>query len=78
MNAFADSASSFIDNRPDAAARRRAWSLFEAVGLPTTSDEVWRYAPLSDLVLERFSVPDAPTTRNRFAVRDATTSNERG
>src|SRR6202034_3963793 len=41
-----------------------AWSLFEATGLPTTRDEVWRYAPLSDLAIERFSVPIAPTTQD--------------
>ncbi|MFZ0768383.1 MAG: Fe-S cluster assembly protein SufD [Acidimicrobiales bacterium] len=63
MNAFAESASTFIDNRPDAAARRRAWSVFEATGLPTTSDEVWRYAPLGDLGIERFTVPSAPSTQ---------------
>jgi Fe-S cluster assembly protein SufD len=60
MNAFAESASTFIDDRPDAAARRLAWSIYESTGLPTTSDEVWRYAPLGDLGLERFEVPSAP------------------
>jgi Fe-S cluster assembly protein SufD len=60
MSSFADSASSFIDARPDASERRRAWSLFEAQGLPTTSDEVWRYAPLGDLHLDRFDVAVAP------------------
>jgi hypothetical protein len=71
MNAFADSASTFIDNRPDAAARRRAWSLFEATGLPTTSDEVWRYAPLGDLAIDRFAVPVEPTTQadSEFATK---------
>jgi Fe-S cluster assembly protein SufD len=60
MSSFADSASSFIDSRPDASDRRLAWSLFEAQGLPTTSDEVWRYAPLNDLDLERFAVASEP------------------
>jgi Fe-S cluster assembly protein SufD len=60
MTTFADSASSFIAERPDAAARRQAWSVYEALGLPTPSDEVWRYAPLGDLDLERFEVPSAP------------------
>jgi Fe-S cluster assembly protein SufD len=60
MSSFADSASSFIDARPDASERRLAWSLFEAEGLPTTSDEVWRYAPLSDLDLDRFAVASEP------------------
>jgi Fe-S cluster assembly protein SufD len=63
MNAFAESASTFIDERPDAAVRRQAWSIFETLGLPTTSDEVWRYAPLGDLRLERFLVPTTPRQR---------------
>lgn len=62
MNAFAESATTFIADRPDAAARGQAWSIFESTGLPTTSDEVWRYAPLSDLGLERFIVPSAPVS----------------
>jgi Fe-S cluster assembly protein SufD len=61
MTTFADSASTFIDLRPDAAERRLAWSVFETTGLPTTSDEVWRYAPLGDLGLERFNVPTGPS-----------------
>lgn len=62
MNSFADSAATFIADRPDAASRRQAWSVFESTGLPTPSDEVWRYAPLGELVLERFAVPVAPAT----------------
>jgi Fe-S cluster assembly protein SufD len=71
MNAFAESASTFIADQPDAAARRRAWSVFESTGLPTTSDEVWRYAPLGDLALERFEVPiaPAPTSDSAFATQ---------
>ena len=61
MTTFADSASTFIADRPDAATRRLAWSVFEAAGLPTTTDEVWRYAPLGDLDLGHFEVPSAPT-----------------
>ncbi|MGA7834604.1 MAG: Fe-S cluster assembly protein SufD [Acidimicrobiales bacterium] len=60
MSSFAESASSFIDTRPDATERRLAWTLFGAQGLPTTSDEVWRYAPLADLDLERFAVASEP------------------
>jgi Fe-S cluster assembly protein SufD len=56
MKLFADSASKFIDGRPDAGARHVAWSTFESAGLPTTSDEVWRYAPLRDLDLDAFQV----------------------
>ncbi len=71
MSSFADSASSFIDSRPDASARRLAWSLFEAQGLPTTSDEVWRYAPLNDLDLDRFAVASEPerVSDSPFAVQ---------
>jgi Fe-S cluster assembly protein SufD len=61
MTTFADSATTFIELRPDAASRRLAWSVFEEIGLPTTSDEVWRYAPLGDLGLERFTVPSGPS-----------------
>ncbi len=50
-----------MQSRPDAAERRRAWSYFEEMGLPTASDEVWRYAPLGELGLERFSLPIAPS-----------------
>jgi Fe-S cluster assembly protein SufD len=60
MKIFAESATSFIASRPDAASRRLAWSGFEAAGLPQVSDEVWRYAPLGDLELDRFAVADHP------------------
>ena len=62
MKTFAASASSFIAERADAAERSLAWSAFEAQGLPTTSDEVWRYAPLHELDLDRFEVPIAPAS----------------
>ena len=60
MKIFAESATSFIASRPDAVSRRVAWSGFEAAGLPQVSDEVWRYAPLGDLELDRFAVADHP------------------
>jgi Fe-S cluster assembly protein SufD len=63
MKLFADSASSFLHERPDAAARQLAWTLFEAAGLPTTDDEVWRYAPLKELELDRFRVAGEPIIR---------------
>jgi Fe-S cluster assembly protein SufD len=71
MNTFADSALSFISERPDAQDRRRAWSSFEEAGLPTTSDEVWRYAPLNDLSLDAFTVNSFPNehTDSEFASR---------
>jgi Fe-S cluster assembly protein SufD len=63
MKNFADSASSFLHDRPDAAARQLAWRAFEADGLPTTDDEVWRYAPLKELELGRFNVAVQPSNR---------------
>jgi Fe-S cluster assembly protein SufD len=67
MKLFADSATSFIAERPDADARQLAWSAFEVAGLPTTSDEVWRYAPLKDFVLDDFEVVGEPTRRTDSA-----------
>ncbi len=63
MKLFADSATSFLDQRPDAAARRAAWSAFETVGLPQTTDEVWRYAPLRELDLDDYRVAYEPTVK---------------
>lgn len=70
MKTFADSARSFIDSRPDSDPRRQAWNLFESLGLPTTTDEVWRYAPLSELDLDGYAVPTTPTVapESAFAV----------
>ena len=64
MTTFADSAAALIDRLPDAAARRSLWSAYEAVGLPTPSDEVWRYAPLGDLAIERFRAAAEPVPRD--------------
>ncbi len=60
MTTFADSAAAAIDARPGGG-RREAWRAFEEVGLPSASDEVWRYTPLSDLGLERHAVPTGPS-----------------
>ncbi|MFI5036633.1 MAG: SufB/SufD family protein [Acidimicrobiales bacterium] len=70
MTSFADSAAAFISSRPDAAARQVAWDAFVRQGLPTESDEVWRYAPLGELSLDRFAVPVGPTpaSESEFAV----------
>jgi Fe-S cluster assembly protein SufD len=61
MKTFAESASAFIAERPDAASRQKAWAAYEVAGLPTTSDEVWRYAPLGEFVLDSFAVVDEPS-----------------
>jgi len=60
MESFAASATSFISSRATSVARAAAWSDFESVGLPTTSDEVWRYAPLGEFSLDRYRVADEP------------------
>src|SRR5579872_540447 len=57
MPSFAESAAAFISSRPDSASRQSAWDTFERHGLPTASDEVWRYAPLKELSLDSFEVP---------------------
>ena len=56
MTTFAESARTFLDTRPGSSSRVDAWSAFSALGLPTTVDEVWRYAPLGDLDLDRFAL----------------------
>ncbi|HUX05181.1 MAG TPA: Fe-S cluster assembly protein SufD [Acidimicrobiales bacterium] len=60
MTLFADAATSFIALRPDATSRERAWRAYLSEGLPATSDEVWRYAPLRELDLNNYSVPSEP------------------
>ncbi len=64
MKSFAESALAFIAERPDASERALAWTAFQRAGLPTTSDEVWRYAPLSDFVLDRFNVAVSPSDQS--------------
>ncbi len=61
MTTFADSAAAVIDAHPGAG-RLEAWRAFEEVGLPSSSDEVWRYTPLSALGLEDRAVPAGPST----------------
>lgn len=58
MTTFTESALTFLDARRDAPSRAQAWDAFSTLGLPTTVDEVWRYAPLKELNLEEF--PLAP------------------
>jgi Fe-S cluster assembly protein SufD len=59
MTTFSESALSFLDARPLSRGRADAWSSFSTLGLPTTTDEVWRYAPLADLGLDRFALASA-------------------
>ena len=56
MTTFADSAHSYLDSLTGSPTRVDAWNAFTTLGLPTTEDEVWRYAPLGELDLDRFAV----------------------
>jgi Fe-S cluster assembly protein SufD len=60
MTSFPDSARAFLRAHADEPARTAAWAAFEAAGLPTTVDEVWRYAPLAGLDLDAYAVPAQP------------------
>ena len=62
MTTFSDSALHFIDAATDDVRRRALWDRFAASGLPTPSDEVWRYAPLKDLHLDEFAVSSEPSS----------------
>jgi Fe-S cluster assembly protein SufD len=59
MSTFVESARSLLASHTDAS-RREVFDAFVTVGLPSTTDEVWRYAPLSDFALDNFSLV-APT-----------------
>jgi len=58
MSTFTETANAHVAAHPDEV-RRHAWQAFTTVGLPTTSDEVWRYAPLNKFTLDAYSL-DAP------------------
>lgn len=63
MTTFLEATTDFVTLSPDDS-RRELWRAFETVGLPTTSDEVWRYAPLSSFSLEPYRVNSEPTSRD--------------
>ncbi|MBW4029093.1 MAG: SufD family Fe-S cluster assembly protein [Acidobacteria bacterium] len=56
MTTFADSARSYLDATTGSPSRTQAWDAFTTLGLPTTADEVWRYAPLVDFDLDHFTL----------------------
>lgn len=59
MNDFSTSAQTRL---ADSDTRTKAWALFEQIGLPSTSDEVWRYAPLREFALDSFANFDQSST----------------
>ncbi len=71
MTTFTDAATDYLAPLGTDDVRRRAWAAFEQVGLPTTSDEVWRYAPLADFSLDRFTPVSVPrlVATSEFAQR---------
>jgi Fe-S cluster assembly protein SufD len=59
MTNFLDTATHWIEGQSDAAERRTMLAEFATTGIPKTTDEVWRYAPLEYFNLDQYVV-DAP------------------
>jgi Fe-S cluster assembly protein SufD len=71
MSTFTESAHALVATHHDDR-RQQAWSSFETMGLPSTSDEVWRYAPLSDFRLDQYALAtetEAPVSPVATALR---------
>ncbi len=60
MASFRDTALHFVRTRPDASQRGASFQRFLDTGLPSASEEVWRYAPLEDLDLDGFALATEP------------------
>ena len=59
MSTFTESAHAHLSSHADES-RRDVWTAFTTLGLPTTVDEVWRYAPLHNFALENYELsPEA-------------------
>ncbi|MBU6234011.1 MAG: SufD family Fe-S cluster assembly protein [Acidobacteria bacterium] len=58
MKTFLNIAHSQITGLPGAVERGRLLDVIERQGLPTTTDEVWRYAPLSQFNIDTFGAPE--------------------
>jgi len=54
MTHFSDVAEALIAELPDRPRREALWRTYVETGMPTTTDEVWRYAPLSSLDIDRY------------------------
>jgi Fe-S cluster assembly protein SufD len=58
MSTFFDFANAQLASHNDSL-RQQLWERFVEVGLPSTTDEVWRYAPLGDFDLDSFAAAEA-------------------
>lgn len=67
MNNFSNSAIVRMNGDPT---RLEAWDHFVQAGLPSTKDEVWRYAPLQDFSLDQFASFE-PATNSAISPRAA-------
>jgi len=64
MTTFLDAATDRLGTDSSSQRRRQLLELFESVQLPTTRDEVWRYAPLQDFSLEQYTLGESSPTRD--------------
>lgn len=71
MTNFLDTATAWIDQQSNAASRRVALSAVIENGLPTTTDEVWRYAPLEYFSLDSFDFASLSATTSPDALEQA-------
>ncbi len=60
MTTFLAAAADSLSDLVASDVRRRCWDRFVAVGLPSTADEVWRYAPLASFSLDRYAPSAKP------------------
>lgn len=66
METFLTSAHEWVNALDNSDERRRILHSVAATGLPTTSDEVWRYTPLRDLNLDAFGSATAAPHSPQF------------
>ena len=59
METFLNSARNRISGLPGFVEREQLLETVRRQGLPTTSDEVWRYAPLAQFVIDDFGSPES-------------------
>ena len=71
MVSFRESALDFVRAQPDAAGRLTALERFDAAGLPSASEEVWRYAPLDAFDLDRYTLATAAPATLVTSLADA-------